>query len=215
MFYTKGWVLDLSASEKTAKRKLDRFGGLGFVDSKKAYYGIYASGPLRLLLPYQQGNATGVSGRQPRVGDRAIDWFKAVVLCEVNEKREGGACSTQRDVRYVVGGVNATEKTMMDAAGTLYLGKKLCLHIPVPPTAQLTTRALLKKKLPANPENQVHLPASQVDETLENQVGLAVEMSVNSMHIIKREQACSLSHVVWEQQGPGQNSVRSQVASTK
>jgi hypothetical protein len=46
MYYNKGWVLDLSESEKLAKRQLDRFGGLGFVDSKKAFYGIYNSGPI-------------------------------------------------------------------------------------------------------------------------------------------------------------------------
>ncbi len=44
--YNKGWVLDLGASEKKAKRKLERYGGLGYIDKKLGYYGISVSGVL-------------------------------------------------------------------------------------------------------------------------------------------------------------------------
>jgi len=196
MFYNKGWVLDLSDGEKQARRKLDLFGGLGFVDSKKAYYGIYASGTLELLLPYQSQKG---DLRQPEVGNKASDWYKSVVVCEVNEKREAGACSTEKDIHYKLGGANVTGVFMMDAAGTLYLGKKLCNYITVPENARLTTRALLKQ----NETQPLLMPPVEEIEKHKNDVGLAVEISVNNFHIVKREQACSISHIVWEQRRSG------------
>jgi hypothetical protein len=174
MFYNRGWVLDLSDEEKKAKRNLHRFGGLGFVDSKKAYYGIFASGPLSLLLPFEASSREGRGS--PSVGDWAKDWFKSVVLCEVNEQRSASACNTEKDVQYTVGGVNATNVTIMDAAGTRYLGKKLCTHVLVPDTAVLTSH-----------------------KTREQQVGLQVTATIHNNHINRRDEACSISHIVWEQ----------------
>jgi hypothetical protein len=178
MYYTKGWVLDLSHAEVLAKRKLDRFGGLGFVDVKKAYYGIYASGTLSLFLPYEprRGDSTAL----PKIGDNAREWIPSIVTCEVNEKREGRVCNSEKDVSYVVGGVNATKIRMIDSAGTLYYGKKLCVYIRVPDSARISSRKL---------------KPSDGGE----QVGLSLNISVSDMHIMKKEMACSVSHVVWEQ----------------
>lgn len=185
MFYNSGWVLDLSDEEKKAKRNLNRFGGLGFVDSKKAYYGIFASGTLSLLLPY---DATDVN-RAPSVGDLAKDWFKSVVICEVNEKRGVSACN-MKDVYHTVGGVNATNVSVMDAAGALYLGKKLCTHILVPDAAVLTSRVEIGQDPMRAPK--IH------DVEHGRQVGLLVTVTIHNNHINRREEACSISHVVWE-----------------
>jgi hypothetical protein len=177
MYYTKGWVLDLSHPEVLAKRKLDRFGGLGFMDVKKAYYGIYASGTLGLFLPYeaQRGNSTTL----PEVGDIARKWIPSIVTCEVNEKREGRVCNIAKDVSYVVGGVNASKIRMIDSAGTLYYGKKICVYIRVPGSARIS--------------------AGRLNPSEGEQVGLSLNISVSDMHIMKKEMACSVSHVVWEQ----------------
>jgi len=187
MYYSKGWVLDLSDEEKLAKRKLDRFNGLGYVDSKKAYYGIYASGPLRLFLPYE-----GKSAAKPKVGDAATDWFRSLVFCEVNEKRVYGSCNAEKHIAYTIGGVNATLTKMIDSAGTLYYGKKLCLYAKVPPEAKIASRIGLE----GNGTN------SNITGT---DVGLSVDVRVKDMHIMKKELACSLSHVIWEQIVPGKS----------
>ena len=201
MFYNRGWVLDLSDAEKQAKRKLNVFGGLGYVDSKKAYYGIFSSGTLRLLLPYEPPAQRRQAGTQetaamPVVGDKATDWFKSIVVCEVNEKRDAGACQTDKDVTFTVGGANVTNAMIMDAAGTLYLGKKLCLYISVPADATLTSRKVLSKQKTA----QLVLPPDQVDQARDAAVGLVLDVSIVNRHIVQRDQACSVSHVVWEQQ---------------
>jgi hypothetical protein len=187
-------VLDLSDGEKQAKRNLDRFGGLGFLDSKKAYYALPTSHSLRLLLPYEspQYNEANTS---PVIGDVATEWFKSVVWCEVNEKRGPGACNAETDVEYRIGGVNVTESAMMDAAGALYLGKKLCTYLKVPNGARLTNR----KTLMLNESSLLLFPPDMVDDAKEEMVGLVVEATVVNQHIINRDDACSVSHVVWEQ----------------
>lgn len=195
MYYNRGWVLDLSDGEKQAKRKLDVYGGLGYVDRKKAYYGIFPSGTLRFLLPYDN-EKTQEHTQKPVVGDKATEWFKSIVVCEVNEKRDAGACQTEKDLSLIVGGANVTDAVMMDAPGTLYLGKKLCLYVPVPNDAILTSRNELKK----NETTKLLLPPDQIDVARDEEVGLALELFINNRHILLRDQACSVSHVVWEQQ---------------
>lgn len=179
MYYNQGWILDLSDEEKMAKRKLDRYDGLGYVDSKKAYYGIYASGPLRLFIPYE-----GKSTTSPKVGDPAVNWFRSITFCEVNEKRIYGSCNAEKHISYTIGGANATSTRMIDSAGTLYYGKKLCLYAPVPAEAKLIAREALEGNR-----------TSATDST----VGLSVDIRVKDMHIMKKDLACSLSHVIWEQ----------------
>jgi hypothetical protein len=163
MYYTKGWVLDLSEGERLAKRKLDRYGGLGFLDSKKAYYGIFASGPLKIFLPSRGA-----------VHDLAATTIKSLVLCEVNEKyRSEESCKVEKQLGFVVGGANATHVASVDAPGTLYLGHKLCLDVGIPKDARLS----------------VH----------NDMVGLMLQISVIDKHIYKKERACSISHIVWEE----------------
>jgi len=222
MYYNHGWVLDLSESEKKAKRNLDRFGGLGFRDSKKAYYGLFTSGALRLFLPYDNVGGRNISTATsvvPKVGDRASDWFKSVVVCEANEKRTdnlvvvvgSSPCNPETDVSYGIDGTNVTANaTMIDAMGALYLGRKLCTYLPVPSSAKLTTRRMLEKEEAERLRRQQHLLVMTDGNEGENgrgrqsnndpdRVGVTVEIRVRNRHVMKPEQACSVSHVVWEQ----------------
>jgi hypothetical protein len=183
MYYNKGWTFDLSEGEKTAKRKLSVYeNGLGFQDSKEAYYGIYESPKMTLLVPYETIATTTTS--VPRIGDAAFDWFESLVLCQVNEKRDSTACNFGFDVGVLIGGANATDTAvLMKDAGTLFLGQPVCLQVPIPKEAALTSH------------NQ--LAASKNGD--DDQVGVLVEIYVTNPHIVHVSQACSISHVVWEE----------------
>jgi hypothetical protein len=223
MFYNQGWTLDLAHEEKQAKKNLLRYGGLGFIDSKKAYYGIEMSGWLRLLLPPE--TATEETG--PQKGDLASRWFRSVVLCEVNEKNTNShlrddkatKCRLDQDVEFRIGGVNATASVQaITAGGALYLGKKVCIHLAIPSEARITTDTDLLQKAAnesaaaaaSNSHGHSHLqqqlpPQIRLPErSVQPVVGLAVEAWVRNPHIIQIEQACSISHVVWEGQLPAQ-----------
>jgi hypothetical protein len=195
MYYNSGWVLDLSDDEKRSKRNLDRFQGHGFIDSKKAYYGIFTSGPLQLFLPYE--STTGNIQNLPRIGDIANRWFKSIVICEVNERRRSTACNAVFDMHFVVGGVNASQISSIDNTATTYFGKKLCTHMSVPDTSTITSISELKVsgKFLSNKQSKVHRSATISD----NQVGLLLTVSVHNHRINRRDESCSISHVVWEQ----------------
>jgi hypothetical protein len=104
----------------------------------------------------------------------------------VNEKRIYGSCKADKHIAYTIGGVNATLVEMIDSPGTLYYGKKLCLYAQVPTKAKLTSKGTL---LGENGTNATT-------------IGLVVDVIVKDMHIMKKELACSLSHVIWEQTMP-------------
>jgi len=197
-FYNKAWVMDLSEGEKDAKRKLDRFGGLGFVDAKKAYRGLFNSGTLRFLLPYYPNT----EGLRPKSGDKARDWFQNVIVCEVNERREPSVCQNGKDITFKAGGANATEITMLDTPGTLYLGKKICAHVKIPEDATIISREemLLEDPLLRASERKQLTQEKVEGKTL---VGLSLDLTVHNHLIIARDKACSVSHVVWEVRTPG------------
>ena len=217
MFYNRGWTLDLAHEEKQAKKNLLRHGGLGFIDSKKAYYGIEMSGWLRMILPFEK-----LSKIQPENRDTANKWFRSVVLCEVNDKTtnghkkdQGPRCKFDEDVDFVIGGINATASIKpITAGGSLYLGKKVCYYFPVPDDAQLITASELFEKA-ANEtramivaENSKNIESCQqaLDPVvrLPNRdgvyptLGISVEVRVRNPHIFHVEQACSIAHVIWE-----------------
>ena len=203
-FYNRHFVLDMSDEEKKAKRNLNRFGGLGFVDSKKAYYGIYASRTLAMLLPYEPTvRSSPGNNKTPRPSDNAAQWFKSVVVCQVNEQRSSAAaCQTWRDVQFAVGGVNVST-TALDAPGTVYLGRKLCVHVTVPHTARLMRRNEVANELLQQEQqfqwNVKNADNNSNDEQRRQEVGLLLTATVHNQHIVQRDEACSISHVVWEQ----------------
>ena len=118
-FYHQGWVLDLGDSEKKAKRKLARYGGLGFQDSKQALYGVNASGALELFLP---------------LDEPSVD---IVVVCEVNELRGENECKMERDVAFILGGTPVNPE-LMSFGSASYLGKPVCCELPIPPDIPVT-----------------------------------------------------------------------------
>ncbi len=72
----------------------------------------------------------------------------------------------------------------MKDAGTLYLGKPVCSHVPIPEGAILTSHNELAK-------SGLELETDQI--------GLLVQIFVTNPHIVHINQACSLSHIVWEE----------------
>eukprot|EP00977_Amphora_coffeiformis_P019258 scaffold7101_cov153-Amphora_coffeaeformis.AAC.3 len=217
MFYNKGWTLDLAHDEKQAKKNLLRYGGLGFIDSKKAYYGIEMSGWLRMILPFEN-----TSKEKPESKDAANKLFRSVVVCEVNDKTttghksdQGPRCKFDEDVDFRIGGINATASIKpVTAGGSLYLGKKVCYHFSVPDGARLTTASELFEKA-ANEtrarivaENSNHIESRQqaldpmvrlpIRDDVYPTVGMSVEVRVQNPHIFHVEQACSIAHVIWE-----------------
>ena len=202
MFYNEAWVLDLSEGEKEAKRKLDRFGGLGFHDSKKAYRGLFNSGTLRFFLPYYDSDTDGkVKEGNPAVGDVARNWFQTVVVCEINERRDPSACQTGSDITFKTGGINATEIILLDAPGTLYLGKKICTYINIPEEARITSREAMMLEDPTLPGGERSKATNAIQQNKASP-GLSLELTVHNHHIVARDDACSVSHVVWEQRTP-------------
>ncbi|CAJ1949705.1 unnamed protein product [Cylindrotheca closterium] len=188
-YYNQGWVLDMSEGIKAAMRKLSTYeDNLGFIDSKEAYYGLFESPHLNLLLPYSgrgKGEGDGEEKGNLQPGQEANNWFESIILCQVNEQREDNECDFGRDVGVSIGGVNVTDISpyMMEMGGTTYLGKKVCSHIPIPNGAVLTSHNTL---------------AGKADLELD-QMGLLVEVFVTNKHIVHAKQACSISHVVWEE----------------
>ncbi|KAL7557355.1 hypothetical protein ACA910_020223 [Epithemia clementina (nom. ined.)] len=202
MYYNRGWVLDLSEKEKAAKRTLSVYGGLGFLDSKKAFYGIVMSGKLKLFLPYESmpTGRTDAPAKYPRLGDNAIDWFRSVVICKVNEKRDDDTCNIANDLSFEIGGVDMTNETKaIDSSGTLYLGRKICVYTPVPPRAVLTTAATIKSNDTESVRRNIVFP-DDAKKKIDDRIGLEVSVRVRNHLIVQISQACSVSHAIWEQQ---------------
>uniref|UniRef100_A0A7S1BW83 Uncharacterized protein n=1 Tax=Corethron hystrix TaxID=216773 RepID=A0A7S1BW83_9STRA len=189
MTYGKGWVWDIGDSERKAKNRLTvHDGGLGFIDSKTALYGLPISGMLNLWLPWE-GTTGGwqATHHTPSVGDRASKWFKSFVICEVNEKRTAKECKMDTDVDYFVGGASAASKVeKIVAPGVQYLTKDICVQVDVHSTSTLSSR-------PDDGSGSSSITGS-------GNVGLSVDVKVTGFLTLK-DGACSISHVVWEQLG--------------
>lgn len=179
--YNSGWVLDMGESEKKAKRTLERFGGLGFVDSKKAYYGIRASGPLELFVPCDGREDIAQQMLGPQLSLPASTCFRTLVVCEVNEKHvTGQECNLDSDLSFNIGGIPVERVHPINATGTQYWGRNICISIDIPAESTLSKRH------------------RKVDEG-KLDVGLSVGISVTNIGITYRSGPCSISHFVWEQ----------------
>lgn len=214
-YYNRGWTYDLSEAEKTAKRKLNLYpDGLGFKDSKEAYYGIYESPHMTLLLPYQSDTSTSaaasLSSLMPQVGDPAKDWYESIVLCQVNDKNtfdsafaDPNSCNFGNDVGLRIGGIDVPQNTtkMLNTIGSVYLGKPICKHVLIPPQARLTSHNTLMRVRDVGVQDPSSLRGFMAADGLLDidQAGLLVELFVSNPHIVRVNQACSLSHVVWEE----------------
>jgi hypothetical protein len=214
-YYNHGWTLDLSEAEKTAKKKLNTYpNGLGFTDSKEAYYGIYESPPVALLLPYEAADG---SFAEPKTGDPANDWYESIVVCQVNDKntfdsafKDPDSCDLWSDVGVRIGGFEVAQNAtkMLKTIGSVYLGKPICKHVLIPEGAKLTSHNTLVRE--GNKGGDKDSSSSRTvmagdgysgDSRLldTDQTGLLVEVFVSNPHIVHVNQACSLSHVIWEE----------------
>ncbi|KAI2499555.1 hypothetical protein MHU86_14916 [Fragilaria crotonensis] len=134
--YATGWVLDVSKIERDTKKKVERCGGLGYIDMKIALYGIRESGTLRLWLPYEGKMNTGQ--------DDAEAYFDSLILCEANEKRDDKACRLDRDLTLTVGGTSSVG-SMVNGVG-VYLNRQTCLHVQIPRSACNTVEGFDESK---------------------------------------------------------------------
>lgn len=168
-YYQKGWVLDVSQVERETKVKVEKCGGLGYIDMKIALYGIPESGTLELFLPYEgephdhDHDATTQSDAQ--------HWFDGLIVCEANDKRPNEACQLDRDIEYEVGGAKAPSVAMVEGAGE-YLKRKTCVNVGVPQGARTARR--------------------------NDKLGLQVKITAKGA-VTRKDGACCISHVVWEQ----------------
>ena len=169
--YSQGWVLDVSELERDTKIKVDKCGGLGYIDMKMALYGIGKSGPLDLWLPVDEsGHET--HDHVSSDGTEALHWIESLVVCEANEKRPETACRLTHDLQYTVGGVEITSPVPVLHGAGEYLKRPTCVAVPIPTEARLTQNDNGAWGLPVRVQ-----PASR---------------------ITREGGACCLSHLVWE-----------------
>ena len=183
--YATGWVLDVSKVERDTKKKVERCGGLGYIDMKIALYGIPASGTLRLWLPYE--------GTLNTDRDDADAYFDSLIICEANEKRDDKACRLDRDLKLTVGGTSSIG-TMVNGAG-VYLNRQTCLHVEIPRSAYVT---YLKDLTKANGDPLTDLERERLSRPVSTAMGLVVDIEAAST-VTRAGGACCVSHVVWEQ----------------
>ena len=193
--YAAGWVMDVSAVERETKDKVEKCGGLGYVDWKMALYGIPESGTLRLWLPVE--GFFGDDNVNTEV--LASDWFDGLVICEANEKRQVGACHLDSDLVYLVDDKKVESPQMVSGVGE-YLKRKTCVSLEIPKEARLVQ---LKDVRPLSDQTQLSdidkARLSRNGKLVDNHVGLIVDMWANK-NVNRHLGACCVSHVVWSQQ---------------
>jgi len=169
--FERGWVFDVGKMERSTKRQLIPFGGLGYIDEKTALYGIPASGTLHLWLPLLKG-----SKALPR----------SLVVCEVSEKRGDKECNVEKDMSFLVGGKVSSKISRIQRTGTAYLGKPICVSVGIPPDAVVIPR----------PESMAFL---NTEEGSASVYGITLDITVTGSQVTLKDGACSVSHIVWEE----------------
>ena len=192
--YKEGWVLDVSKVERDTKRKVERCGGLGYIDMKIALYGVPDSGTLRLWLPFEGPSHDNHRHEHDDSEDNeAKHWFDDFIICEANEKRDEGACKLDQDLEITVGGVGVSRITQINGAGE-YLRRRTCVNVGVPSDAKTT---VLKNVVSTDGQ-----PLSSNDKRRfgvdDNTVGLLVDIRAKP-RVTRSKGACCVSHIIWEQ----------------
>jgi len=167
--FNGGWVMDVGSVERETKVKVEKVGGLGYIDMKTALYGIPSSGTLKLWLPYE------LKGKTTMDNDAATNYFNAVVLCEVNEKRTDKECNMLTDLTFLVGDAAVPKESVSQIKGVAsYLKKDICIHVGIPIEAKVSSK--------------------------DQGFGLTVDVTVSGSGVTRESGACSISHVIWEHQ---------------
>ena len=188
--YKDGWVLDVSDVERKTKKKVERCGGLGYIDMKIALYGIPESGPLRVWLPYEGSLQKSTSESAASV------WLDGLILCEANERRNDNSCQIDKDLIITVGGIKVDSISLVDGAG-VYLNRKTCVNIGIPSSAESTKLGQVKKANgePLSLEDKKRLAGANYDD---GDIGIVVDIEAGP-GISRENGACCVSHIVWEQ----------------
>lgn len=183
--YNTGWVIDVGKVERDTKRKVEKKGGMGYIDMKLALYGIPESGPVKFWLPYE-GDKTLMSGG----ATYAKHYFDTIVVCEVNEKRGNKECQMDSDIKFTVGGTPSADTKKIKSIAS-YLKKEICVQIPVPEGAQITKRKDVEVS-----DSGLH--GNIANEGNIDDIGMFLEAEVINKAVSRADGACSISHVVWE-----------------
>ena len=200
--YEQGWVLDVSKIERDTKKKVQRCGGLGYIDMKVALYGIPQSGTLRLFLPFEgpSHDHHEHGGEDPETDFKALHWMDDLILCEANEKRGPEACQLHEDLEIKVGGSDLVQPiTHVDGAG-VYLNRKTCVHVAIPPQARVTQLSQVTKTdgTPLTEQEQARWHKSAGTQHKKEIIGLQVDITPKT-RVTRKQGACCLSHIIWEQ----------------
>lgn len=192
--YQTGWVLDVSKVERDTKIKVEKCGGLGYVDLKTALYGIPESGTLRLWLP-----SDNASHRQHEHTDDlvATHWFDELVVCEANEKRKANACHLDSDLEFIVGGVPVKDPSMINGAAE-YLQRQTCVHVGIPLDSKVTPLGSVTSPDGTAISLDVRQRLVGSRNWSDDHVGLLVDIRVKA-GVTRQNGACCVSHVVWEE----------------
>lgn len=177
--YNSGWVVDVGKVERDTKRKVERVGGLGYIDMKNAIYGIPQSGTLRFSIPHEGPIHSHDHDHDPDML-AASHWFDTLVFCEVNEKRGSNECKPETDMTFIVGGVESKSVVQITNAAA-YLKKLICINVGIPEDAVIT------------------LKTANGDVSEQNEVAeLTIDVFVSNPNVTRENGACSISHVVWQ-----------------
>jgi hypothetical protein len=174
MIYNQNWIMDLGTVTKNLERPALKF-DLGFVDSRKAYFGVEPSGNLTIFIPYKNDRSAKKENRNPR------EVIKSVIVCEANER---SACKIDEDMSFLLGGFQSTPH-IIDANGVAYSGRKLCVSLDIPDEVKWTSRKTKK--------------SGYLLRKNEEELGIELAISVSNKLIFWKDGPCSISHVIWEQ----------------
>lgn len=205
MIYHKGWALDAMDTEKVLKHKEDV--SLGYVDGKMGYFGVPPSGPLRLFLPLTTTTAAVTAAATTTAKSLLRPSDPSLTVCGINESRGHDACEMIRDLEFVVGGAVATDVAYVGGEEASWLGKELCVSVPVPEEAVAEMR---DDERTAKKEGEGRRRSAVADEEKKRGgdaaardgrvvVGLRVEIRVVNKKVTLKSGPCSISHVIWEQ----------------
>lgn len=174
MIYNQNWIMDLGTVTKNLERPILKF-DLGFVDSRKAYFGVEPSGNLTIFIPYKNDRSAKTENRNPR------EVIKSVIVCEANER---SACKIDEDMSFLLGGFPSTPH-IIDANGVTYSGRKLCVSLDIPDEVKWASRKTKKSG---------YLLRKNGEE-----LGIELAISVSNKLIFWKDGPCSISHIIWEQ----------------
>ena len=188
MLYNKAWVVDLDSQEKR-NYKINQQYKLGYKDVKRAYFGVPASGSLKMFLPL---DTTSDSTKNKSL---AQQMYKTLIICEIKQMKIHESCDMERDIEVVVGGQKTDKINYLDAEGTSYLGQKLCANVEIPETATITSKQQYLHEI----ENDTYLRPSNENRN-ENQTGISLEIKVIGDIVTWKTGPCTISHIIWELQ---------------